>query len=379
MSAKMAQMRAELETLSEFKTLRVKLMDERKYYEERLLMQKELKEKLAEIRHISCEEAAKRLDELTKHVFAENKQYDQRLRGHLETVRELEKLRQEAERRSKELSEENIVLSDQVAAFAARGVEQRKAISEARGAIGELRTENEKAAAEIQRREAELVALRQELETIRANGGADAGETRRRLEVTTNEFAKAKKVADQLRRERTQIDRFFVDCIAEARRGIKEQEESERKAERAEFDKSMREATASGTAFPKIRTFGKSTSAGSTPDSTNLTLTLADISKIEDLSVLTWKEREQILRSLFQRIRAARRIAAGCARCMGTILPERPATEPRSSETTQRVLELPSLIPENLRTPTDSPRDDDGADVDAVVGAMSEPAMPPVI
>lgn len=127
--------------------------------------------------------------------------------------------------------------------------------------------------------------------------------------MKTKEMNKVKKLAKNILEQRTDIERFFLDSLDFVKKQIVTNRSEYRKEANTAYNAKMLAAHNGAGDYPKIRTFTKKFDAFST-NNVYKDLEQAekwyDMSKLVDLTDLTWEQKEQVLRELFARMNGAK-------------------------------------------------------------------------
>lgn len=313
---KRTQMQAELDGIREslFETNKQHKVSlermEQKFFDEKMRLEAEANSKLSDLAERAHDEAIAKLDETTRNTFKEN----QRLSASLSThIKETELL----QRSYDELRSE------------AAGVRSEKELAEAT-ALQKLN--------ESKKCKKENLALRAkvaQLETAVANMIGDFEEERKRIEVSTleevgssrdeikrlqriiklkdQECNRMKIVARNIVKERSDLETFFHQALQQVRDEIGNSRARYVTAAKDAYHRKMLAATQAGGAgeFPKVRTFTDNQhSTNSVMDDLKAA---ADTSKLEgkqDISQLSWEQKEKVLRLLFARMNRVKRTSS---------------------------------------------------------------------
>ncbi|KAJ3037794.1 hypothetical protein HDV00_001295 [Rhizophlyctis rosea] len=276
---------------------------ERKFFEEKIRLQKEANRKISELATKAHREALQTLTETQKDVFRENIRLSDALRVHIQESEDLSKLTTRLEVENRRLEEEKEL----------NGVIVREKIVGGRVAKGEIKhlqmkiQSMEHALSHVVREfehEREIIGrlARRELEEVRrvAEG------LKAKLERRGMEMRHVKRLAQHILDQRTDLERFFMDALDTVRGEILREREQARREAQAEYHRRLRAVAKLGggvgvTVSVKDQEKDKAGGGGG-GDLEGGGGGLASRSKKVDIAELKWEDKERILRLLFARM-----------------------------------------------------------------------------
>ncbi|XP_017331593.1 basal body-orientation factor 1 [Ictalurus punctatus] len=299
---------------------------EHKFFIEKVCLEKEAEQRIAQLAEKAHNEAIMQLDNVSRSVFKENVRLNEALGYHLKEAEELK-------RSNKALKEENaslfldketskLMMTDNVAQLAA----QRSEISELRAKVATLEQE---LALMITVREQEKVAMQERAVVSAQAGRVELEKLQKLLAMREREMSRVKRLARSIVEQRTQLELFFHEALAQVKQEIIASQIQYRQEAMEAYRRRMSEARSGRKEYPHIRTFNKA------PHSTNNVYT--DLEEAEswnnlqsskvDISDLTWEQKERVLRLLFAQMNGLK---------------------------TRRAVQLPPLSPSSERDQNDS-------------------------
>lgn len=309
---KKIQMQKELEEIKEAMILNERehkdhmMRVEQKFFEEKMRLQIEANKKIEELAEKAHDAAVENLDDITKNIYKENVQLTDAFKLHTKETEVLKKSNARLQHENNSLkghSDGNDALVKEKVETAAK---QAKTIKELANKVEIL----EKSLAQMVRefeieRSNTIKKCRIELESSEI----ELDKLTKTLEAKTREMNKVKKLAKNILEQRTEVERFFLDSLDFVKKQVITNRTEYRKEASTAYNKKMLEAHKGEGEFPKIRTFTKKFDAFST-NNVYKDLEQAekwfDMSKLVDLSDLTWEQKEQVLRELFARMNGAK-------------------------------------------------------------------------
>lgn len=309
---KKIQMQKELEEIKEAMILNEKEHKdhmsriEQKFFEEKMRLQIEANKKIEELAERAHEAAVKNLDDITKNIYKENVQLTDAFKLHNKEMEQLKKL-------NGKLLNENATLKGStngndalVKEKVEDSAQKAKKIKELQGKVEIL----EKSLAQMVREfETERTHILKKCKLEMESGQIEMDKLKKTLEMKTKEMNKVKKLAKNILEQRTDIERFFLDSLDFVKKQIVTNRSEYRKEANTAYNAKMLAAHNGAGDYPKIRTFTKKFDAFST-NNVYKDLEQAekwyDMSKLVDLTDLTWEQKEQVLRELFARMNGAK-------------------------------------------------------------------------
>ncbi|XP_076834243.1 basal body-orientation factor 1 [Brachyhypopomus gauderio] len=292
---------------------------EHKFFNEKVRLEKEAEQRIAQLAERAHKEAIVQLDDASRSVFKENVRLNEALGYHLKEVEELK-------RTNKSLLEENTSLTLNEETNKLRLKENAAQLSARQREVSELREKVsalEEALAVASERGRAAGARGGGAVSARA-GGVELEKMEKVLAMREREMTRVKRLARDLVEQRTQLEIFFHDALAQVKQEILSSQQQYRQKAMEAYRRRMNEARLGRKEYPRIRTFSKA------PHSTNSVYT--DLEEAEkwnnlqsskvDISELTWEQKERVLRLLFAKMnglktRTAQPMLASCQRYPG--------------------------------------------------------------
>ncbi|PAA86633.1 hypothetical protein BOX15_Mlig008616g2 [Macrostomum lignano] len=277
---------------------------EQKFFEEKMRLQQEANQKIAELAERAHAEAITNLDETTRSVYKENVRLTEALNYHMREGDILKK-------KNTRLKEAKATLADELET--AKRLSEEKIVEAQR-----LRRQQREAEEKISLLEQSLNHLVREFDTDRAetearhraelaNSVSEIDKLKRLMELRNKETSRLRKLAKNILDQRSDMERFFLEALDNVREEIAANQENYKREAQQMYNRRMLEAHAGKADYPPVRTFQKS------DHSTNNVYT--DLSAAEkffqtggriDISELTWEQKEKVIRFLFARMNGTR-------------------------------------------------------------------------
>ncbi|XP_035238250.1 basal body-orientation factor 1-like [Anguilla anguilla] len=270
---------------------------EHKFFREKLRLEKEAEQRIAQLAERAHNEAIVQLDEASRSVFKENIRLNEALSYHMKEVEELRRV-------TVTLAEENhslmqhketcdLMLKDSVSQLK----EQRDKVVELKGkvavlerALGRMAGEFEKETQDVQQRA--LVSTEA--------GQAEMDKLQKVLAMREREMNRVKRLARSVVEQRTELEVFFQEALAQ----VKQEIQASRQQHRQSYPPQRGTAWGGQQDHPRIRSFHKNQSSTTDLDATENWGHLHS-AKV-DISELTWEEKEKVLRLLFAKMNGLR-------------------------------------------------------------------------
>eukprot|EP00002_Diphylleia_rotans_P012008 TRINITY_DN2358_c0_g1_i11.p1 TRINITY_DN2358_c0_g1~~TRINITY_DN2358_c0_g1_i11.p1 ORF type:complete len:495 (-),score=95.47 TRINITY_DN2358_c0_g1_i11:242-1726(-) len=275
---------AELASLKEFKTKRHEVQEElvrarkdleeferkhqetiskmeHKFYEEKVRLQKETNQKMAEIQKLSHEEAIQRLDESTKQILIENRRMADELRLQVQETDELQRAKKRMEEENERLLRSVELNEQSVKEYAKQGYRRAKEIKDLTNKVKNLERSLGQVVRELER---EKESSSQQMQKLAEQSQAEINALKRLLELKAKELSGIRKLAQNVLNQRTELERFFLEALEQCKQEI---------TLRRSGSGSSRKKDMSGFQAQRV-----------------------------DVSELTWEDRERILRLLFSKM-----------------------------------------------------------------------------
>jgi len=275
---------------------------ERKFFDEKIKLEKEAGNRIAELAERAHQEAVKQLDITTRQVYQDNIQLTDALSKHIQEndairasnlhLQELsQNLTQELEVNEKTVKQK--ILESKY--FKEKSTQQKNDIEVLQLAIEDRKKEGDRekhmALVAVSTTNQELVQHVKSLE--------------RTLELQKHEMRKIRRAANRVLKQRSEVEEFLVAAINHTRNEIKFNRESYVKAVEKDYQEQMKLAHKGLAPYPKITTFKKQLPHDKSTKSVYDNLNLAEEMEFQgpvDISDMTWEQREKVLRYLFAQI-----------------------------------------------------------------------------
>lgn len=279
---------------------------EQKFFEEKMRLQIEANKKIEELAERAHDAAIKNLDDITKNIYKENVQLTDAFNLNSKEVEQLKKMNARLMHENEQLkghSDGNNALVKEKIDTAAK---QAKFIKDLQSKVEILEKSLAQMAREFETERANTVKkCRLELESSQI----ELDKLQKTLQLKTKEMSKVKKLAKNILEQRSDIERFFLDSLDFVKKQVITNRTEYRKEALQAYNAKMLSAHNGKMEYPKIRTFTKKFDQYST-NNVYKDLEQAekwfDMSKLVDLSDLTWEQKEQVLRELFARMNGAK-------------------------------------------------------------------------
>ncbi|KAJ3017888.1 hypothetical protein HKX48_003303 [Thoreauomyces humboldtii] len=280
---------------------------ERKFFEEKIRLQKEANRKISELATKAHKEAVANLKETEKEVFRQNIRISEALQYHVQEGEEMAKTNAELVLVNRQLLDEKNLHDVIVKEKITQTKQQAREIKELKLKIQSMEHTLSHVVREFEHERDMMGRLaKRELDEVRKIASKlNEGLTRK-----SKETRHIKRLAQHILDQRTDLERFFMDALDHVRGEIHEEKEAARKAAQQEYNRRMKAiltsrglpsstSAAANTALPVPGTVsGLPQTSVVMPASTS---PLPASSKVE-LSELSWEDKEKIMRLLFARM-----------------------------------------------------------------------------
>ncbi|KAJ3004874.1 UNVERIFIED_CONTAM: hypothetical protein HDU68_004864 [Siphonaria sp. JEL0065] len=226
---------------------------ERKFFEEKIRLQKEANRKISELASKAHKEAVLNLNETTKEIYKENIRMAESLRYHVQEGEELSKQNRELLQANRQLMEEkdlhNVIVKEKVLQVK----QQAQEIKDLNTKIESMEHSLSHVVREFEH-EREIIGklARRELNEVRKV----AARLRENLEVKSYEMKHIKRLAQHVLDQRTKLERFFMDAFDHVRCQLQRECEQTKKQAYTNYNKKIREVMSKKTApFPPVQSF----------------------------------------------------------------------------------------------------------------------------
>eukprot|EP00042_Codosiga_hollandica_P033259 m.220197 g.220197 ORF g.220197 m.220197 type:complete len:543 (-) comp54143_c0_seq1:118-1746(-) len=325
---------------------------EAKYLEERVRMQKETDQLLAEMSEKAIADAMLKLDETTRQTYRENARLTESLHKHIEESADLRKrnaaLQEEIHDQRLSRSGNDTIVKDAIL----KSKLNEKYAEQARIKIEMLETSLSHVVREFEL-ERSLVAARNEDDTKGLREELDRQQ--QALDVKSAEIKRIKKLARTILEQRSEIETFFLEAMTQVKQEIASSRAEYLKDAQAAYSRQVEASLAAGTALPKIKTFSKNATSS---NSIQAEFQAADAQTVDlstaDLQTMTWEQRERVLQVLLTRLRgqstAPRPPASSAPITSAPTMLALPPTRRRPAD------RLPAITPSPVADESDSSR-----------------------
>ncbi|XP_078590461.1 basal body-orientation factor 1-like isoform X2 [Branchiostoma floridae x Branchiostoma japonicum] len=277
---------------------------EHKFFEEKIKLQQEASQKIAELAERAHTEAIEKLDETTRSVYKENVRLNEALSYHMKEASELRKERDRLLEENKALAGEkelnDLVVNEKVVQHR----EQKVQLKELQQKVESLERSLSHV---VQEFETERGAIFTQTMVETESSRVEIAKLQRVLDMKDREMRKVKKLARNILDQRTEVERFFLDSLEYVKQEIAANRAQYLRDARMVYQKKMMAAHAGHGDFPRVRTFNKMDGSTNT--------VYSDLEEAErwtgvggkvDLADLTWEQKEKVLRMLFAKMNGTR-------------------------------------------------------------------------
>ncbi|MBN3298777.1 BBOF1 factor, partial [Amia calva] len=274
---------------------------EYKLFSEKCRLEKEAELRIAQLAERAHNEAIVQLDDAARSVFKENVRLNEALSYHMKEAEELKKM-------TVALAEENDTLAQHketsellVQEKVSQQKQQKEEIKELQEKVAALEQALELMTREF---ETEKHSTQQQALLTTEAGRVEIAKLQKLLGMKDREMNRVKKLAKNIVEQRTEVERFFLEALAQVKQEIQASRAQYQRAAQEAYLRRMQEGRGGRQEYPRIRTFTKS------QHSTNSVFT--DLQEAEkwtnvqsgriDISELTWEQKEKVLRLLFAKM-----------------------------------------------------------------------------
>lgn len=278
---------------------------ERKFLEEKTRIAKEHQRNVARIKRQAREEAQKGLDADARRIVTDNRRMGEELRFQLQTTDELHELKEKLEEDNRKLQRDVALYEEKEKEYSKQGHKKGREIKDLNGQVQTLEKSLSQVVRDFEKQRAEMLAgfrdKTGELQ-VEVNG------LRQLVKLKNKELRTIKRLAQTILSQRTEVEQFFLEALAQVKREISEDRVLHHRSASAEIRRQARGASAMGGSksasvrFPPVRPEG---SAG--PQSARGAPSGEDKVDLKDLSAL---DRQRVLRLLFAKINNVSTFAA---------------------------------------------------------------------
>ncbi|KAJ3395714.1 hypothetical protein CcCBS67573_g05106 [Chytriomyces confervae] len=226
---------------------------ERKFFEEKIRLQKEANRKISELAAKAHKEAVVNLNETTKEIYKENIRMAESLRYHVQEGEELAKQNKVLQLANRQLMEEkdlhNVIVKEKVLQVK----QQAQEIKDLNTKIESMEHSLSHVVREFEH-EREIIGklARKELNEVRKV----ASRLKENLNVKTYEMKHIKRLAQHVLDQRTKLEKFFMDALDTVRNEIQKERQDAKKAAHTDYNRKIREVMSKKSApFPPVQSF----------------------------------------------------------------------------------------------------------------------------
>ncbi|XP_071161442.1 basal body-orientation factor 1-like isoform X2 [Mytilus edulis] len=228
---------------------------EQKFFEEKMRLQQEANQKIAELAERAHTEAIANLDETTKSVYKENVRLSEALNYHM---KEGEVLKKKVAR----LDEENESLKGDKELNDMLVQEKVTQVKQQKEQIRELQEKVELLEKSLSHMSREFDTTRKDILTrSRIENEAskiEIAKLQRVIELKNKEMNKVKRLAKNILDQRTELERFFLESLEQVRMEINANQAQYRQDAQKAYQQKMLNAYSGKGDYPRIRTFNRS-------------------------------------------------------------------------------------------------------------------------
>ncbi|KAJ8045051.1 Basal body-orientation factor 1 [Holothuria leucospilota] len=277
---------------------------EHKFFEEKIRLQQEASQKIAELAERAHTEAVSKLDETTRSVYKENVRVNEALGYHIKESEELKAAEERLAKENKELKEGKELNELLVQEKVVENKRQKTQIKELQEKVQSLETALSHMVQEFER-EQEITKSQAEIQT--GSSKVEIAKLLRTVQLQNKEMNKVKKLAKTILDQRTEMEQFFLQSLEIVKKEIAANRAKYLRDATTAYQKKMLEAHGGKAQYPKIRNFQQSeTSTNSVFDDIKAAESWSGMGQKIDISELTWEQRERVLRLLFAKMNGSR-------------------------------------------------------------------------
>ncbi|XP_070697806.1 basal body-orientation factor 1-like [Pempheris klunzingeri] len=274
---------------------------EYRFFKEKARLEREAEQTISVVVEKAHNEAVVQLDDASRSVFKENVRLNEALKYHMKEEEDLQKLTNSLAKENASLALDRNMFELTIKKNAAQMDAQKKELSKLRAKVASLEQALELKAGKLGREREE--DKEKTLVSIQA-GQVELEKLQKVLAMRERELGNIKRLAGTIVEQRTELEQFFHEALAQVKQEIKASRLQYKKEALQAYHWKVREATTGKLKFPPIRTFHKN------PHSTNSVHSDMEAaarwthepgSKVE-ISDLTWEQKEQVLRLLFAKM-----------------------------------------------------------------------------
>ncbi|KAL2916636.1 hypothetical protein HK105_203748 [Polyrhizophydium stewartii] len=280
---------------------------ERKFFEEKIRLQKEANRKISELATKAHKEAVLNLKDTTKEVYKENIRMAEALRYHVQEGEELAKMNAELVEANRQLTEEkdlhNVVVKEKIM----QTKKQEQEIKELKFKISSMEHSLSHVVREFEH-ERDIIGnlARRELDEVRQV----ADRLRSSLARKTLEMKHIKRLAQHILDQRTELEQFFLDSLEMVKSEIRKLREKAAKESQVEYNQRMRTVFKEKGVVPPVQSFrppparlrGEALAEALINGDGEIKPIGANPGAKLDIKDLSWEDKERVLRILFAKM-----------------------------------------------------------------------------
>jgi len=293
-------MRNELEQQRNLNTKNKQKM-EHKFFVEKMKMENEASQKIAQYAELAQKEAIAGLDETTRKVFRDNVSMSEVMNYHIDENKMLREKNKKLERKIKTINQEleisNLTAREKVS-------QHQKAKDHIRNLTHEIKTLNNQLKEQQRDNKNERALVLHKSVQQSASDQADIARLCLQLQRKELEYRRVKTLAKKVVDERAEMERFFIEALDEVAERIKDSRQNYVKSTKTQYHAQMAAAAAGRGAMPSVKTFSK----GGYNSTNTVQKDIAEASDWNnvppntDISDLTWEQKERVIRLLFAKM-----------------------------------------------------------------------------
>ncbi|XP_063058959.1 basal body-orientation factor 1-like [Engraulis encrasicolus] len=274
---------------------------EHKFFTEKVRLEKEAEQRIAQLAERAHNEAVVQLDEASCSVFKENVRLNQALGYHIQEVAHLRERGETLEEENSELLLHKDTNQLMIQHNIGRISTQKKELFDLRSKVKVLERALQVMTSQFER---EKIAMEQRTLVTSQSNLSELEKAQKLVGHQERELARHKRLSQTLLQQRTELELFFHGALEQVKKEILANRLLYRQEALEAYKRRMSEARLGKEEYPRIRTFSRK------PNSTNSVF--ADLEEAEkwtnmpsekvDISQLTWEQKEKVLRLLFSRM-----------------------------------------------------------------------------
>ncbi|XP_014663892.1 PREDICTED: basal body-orientation factor 1-like isoform X2 [Priapulus caudatus] len=278
---------------------------ERRFFEEKMKLQQEAGQKIADLSEQAHNRAVANLSETTKAVYKDNQRMTTVLSFHVKNSNAMRLQLEQLQSENRELQQDK-ELNEQIAHGKIEESKKQK------DQIAKLQQQVESLKKTItvlsERYNTDRSVLLQEKHTETQSCQAEQAKLQQALQNKCHEVSKVRHLARSIIRQRSEMEEFFLDALEHVKNEITFTRQQYRKEVQTKYNKRMMAAYCGKGSYPPVRTFTKQKgSSNSVFSDLELGENWTGVDGKVDISDLTWEQKERVLRFLFSRMNSRSR------------------------------------------------------------------------